>query len=220
MDDVMIPSSKTTFSYNSNGQNIQESNFTWEDDEWVEKQKILFSYINESLIEEITYDYDSQFDTVFPESKISYTWDYNQLPMEEISYTWELYYWKPEYKSVYFYNGQSPISNVNSCNTQKRNYYFSTNCPSRLTNTELDDHIIIFPNPVNENVYIQFSDLPVNEDLQIVLINTAGETLYTRKHSGMSNQQLVLDLSSYPAGIYIIEIIGNTDISTSKLIKQ
>lgn len=61
------------------------------------------------------------------------------------------------------------------------------------------EHIIIYPNPVNETVYIQ----NIRDVNHIKIINAAGQTVYSRALTDNCSE-LVLSVSDYPTGAYVI----------------
>ncbi len=84
-----------------------------------------------------------------------------------------------------------------------------------VVNVENEISFKIYPNPIQERLTIQ-GDLLLNSQIQ--LINDSGQIIY---HSANVNQQIELDLSDYPNGIYFIRIVneGKT-LLTKKVVKN
>lgn len=81
---------------------------------------------------------------------------------------------------------------------------------------EKEIKVNIFPNPTSENVTIQ-GDLPTNS--QIELINIKGQIIY--QQSNFTNEQLKIDLSDFPNGVYLLKISKEKDVIVSqKIIKN
>lgn len=77
---------------------------------------------------------------------------------------------------------------------------------------ELSETFKVYPNPTNDYVEVESSQ---NADIEI--INLQGKII--GKHV-LSNNKVVIDLSTIPSGVYIIKAKTNNGIVTKKLIKQ
>jgi Secretion system C-terminal sorting domain len=64
--------------------------------------------------------------------------------------------------------------------------------------------LTIYPNPASDQLNILF-DRPVNEVLRIQIINTSGTEVYSSRIIP-SGKKIQLDVSSFPSGIYIINV--------------
>jgi hypothetical protein len=62
----------------------------------------------------------------------------------------------------------------------------------------------IYPNPASDQLNILF-DRPVNEVLRIQIFNTSGTEVYSSRIIP-SGKKVQLDISSFPSGIYIINV--------------
>ncbi|MCB9335176.1 MAG: T9SS type A sorting domain-containing protein [Flavobacteriales bacterium] len=82
-------------------------------------------------------------------------------------------------------------------------------------NLEESRDIIIHPNPTNGIFKVSIPN--VREDVSIELYNLSGK-LIARKKS--NSEIIVIDISKYPNGIYLLKIQGNKFNKFSKLIKQ
>jgi hypothetical protein len=82
--------------------------------------------------------------------------------------------------------------------------------------TSFSSPIIIYPNPTNGNIRLQFGETAVN-NIEIFTVN--GQLIY---HSDLSNNSSYFDLdfSIYSVGVYIITLRTNDSILTRKIIKQ
>lgn len=77
----------------------------------------------------------------------------------------------------------------------------------------------VFPNPSNGKFKFEISNQQLTaEKIDLEIYNTLGEKIISKS---LSNKTTVLDLSSYPAGIYFYKVIEhNNKITTGKIIKQ
>jgi len=74
----------------------------------------------------------------------------------------------------------------------------------------------IFPNPSNDVVYLQFND--ENQEGDIVILNTMGQTVLSRKAAPASNV-LSIDTSSLPAGSYMVKVMTSVAAPVLQFIK-
>jgi hypothetical protein len=73
------------------------------------------------------------------------------------------------------------------------------------------DKFKLFPNPANQLLYVNSSELPSN----IVIQNMQGETLFQIKPETTSSQ---LDISNLAQGLYLVEITTEKSKFCQKLI--
>ena len=78
----------------------------------------------------------------------------------------------------------------------------------------MPDHFRIYPNPVHDLLTISFKEL---EEYTIEINSLNGQVLYRAKTSASSFQ---IDLSSFPRGLYLINIRTNEFVNTKKILLQ
>jgi hypothetical protein len=90
-----------------------------------------------------------------------------------------------------------------------------TNQLSVAENEKKDNHLLIYPNPVND--VFHFSN-PGNKQLQYELINLFGRVV----QSGVSNSRDVVTVSfnSLPSGMYIVKVFSGEEVFTGKVVKR
>lgn len=97
------------------------------------------------------------------------------------------------------------------------------NCPtSSEKNVANENQVAIFPNPANENVTLRY-ELNTESDLKIALFDVYGKQFFDKKiqqqHSG--EQQLDINVSTIPSGIYFIKMtVNETEIVRRLVIKK
>ena len=90
-----------------------------------------------------------------------------------------------------------------------------------ITTVEIMEHFlsnefIVYPNPTHGTITIEFEN--VNEQLQVILYSLTGQVIENRIFQ--NTEKIQLDINA-PAGIYILEVIGEDGVSTSlKLLKE
>jgi CubicO group peptidase (beta-lactamase class C family) len=76
------------------------------------------------------------------------------------------------------------------------------------------DSITLFPNPTNEDIEINFTEIPTKIELHDVL----GKLLLTKSY--ISSKQIILKLDAYNAGIYFLRIYDSkSNFSIKKIVK-
>jgi len=76
--------------------------------------------------------------------------------------------------------------------------------------------LIVYPVPTNDIINIDISNAILNSLNSIEILNPAGLSLY--KFSGPFDSKLVIDLTHFPKGIYILRINTNSTQITRKVI--
>ena len=91
---------------------------------------------------------------------------------------------------------------------------------SSQTTTGIDDfksiEVDMYPNPANSQVTLRFSKLP-ERGTKIELTDMTGKQLMIRE---VQSNQEVLNVQSYPAGMYFVKIITGNHYQVNKLIKK
>ncbi len=88
-----------------------------------------------------------------------------------------------------------------------------------LNNEEIN--FSIFPNPANQNLFVDFN-LNSNSDISFELYNAIGQVVktipYTHYDKGFQN--LNIDVSDLPAGVYYFRPLGLQVKTALKFVKQ
>jgi len=101
--------------------------------------------------------------------------------------------------------------------TQHQNIWFHLTSTGSVNNTSniSSTNFKLYPNPVNNNVNIEFNNTNVQG---ITITDVTGRTIYTEKVASNTNATTV-NTSNYPSGIYFCEIKGATTVETIKFTK-
>ncbi|QHI34943.1 hypothetical protein IMCC3317_02880 [Kordia antarctica] len=78
---------------------------------------------------------------------------------------------------------------------------------------EVDNSIILYPNPTKNNIYITAN----NNIKKIVLYDIQGRILMSKKHN---NNAVSLDISNQAQGVYFVKISTEKGVNTEKIIKM
>ena len=107
-----------------------------------------------------------------------------------------------------------------SLSTSILNGYQSCNSTSITPNTYFNDKVNIYPNPANFSAVISVNLIDV-ENILVKVSSIDGKIIAKRDYGLMSGMNsMVLDLSDYDSGIYLIETIIGSDVVINKLIKE
>ncbi len=99
-----------------------------------------------------------------------------------------------------------------------------SNCETAPTNinvigtSELDDALLIYPNPSSTGYFTANVNFTNSKDLQIEIINVAGSSVANYTFDKIKQERIHLDLSHLPAGIYLARFSTQKEIVSKKII--
>ncbi len=198
----LVNYSKTEYSYDvSNNQTLFHW-YSWDGTDWVSVEKYEYSYDANSNL--ILYQYYYFDDTQGIRSfKIEYNYDLNYL-LSEIANPWGNYFFKNKliFMDKYRWGNDTWISDG------KADVYYSDidSLISEHSNTNL------YPNPAKSQLTISNELFLINK---IEIINTNGKRV---KQFVANSNQIVVDISGFSKGIYIVKVTTNKGVSTEKLV--
>jgi hypothetical protein len=79
-----------------------------------------------------------------------------------------------------------------------------------------NDEVLIYPNPADEKFTIYNSQFTI---LNVEVYNTVGEKVFSRK-PGAGSQDIAIDVSQLPVGIYLLQITSGEKVITHKIAVQ
>lgn len=101
--------------------------------------------------------------------------------------------------------------------TYEENGVCTTSAEDLLAKVEA---IQIYPNPVQEQLFIKLTTNQALENGNLILVNLLGQTLDSQVISAaVGEQQLSFDVANYPNGVYFVQLQNGTDISSWKVLK-
>ena len=102
---------------------------------------------------------------------------------------------------------------------QQLNFYLVKTSPDGLVQTNSiasnQKSINIFPNPVQNTAVIEFSN-PKNKSYDLIISNISGQIV--KRMYAISNNEVIIDRSNLPNGMYLLELIGNPSFRTKIII--
>jgi hypothetical protein len=75
---------------------------------------------------------------------------------------------------------------------------------------------VVFPNPVNSTLHVDFSSIENSDNLEISISNLMGEIIHSEK---IVARKMEIDVKIFPVGVYIISGIVNESLFVVKFIK-
>lgn len=77
--------------------------------------------------------------------------------------------------------------------------------------------ISVAPNPASTNLTIRFENIEGLQHSRVKLFNTWGRLVFDRNFSTHS-RNIILDVSYFPSGIYILQIMADTMLFNEKIV--
>jgi len=82
---------------------------------------------------------------------------------------------------------------------------------------ENENAVILFPNPVNNNVLnVQINNFSLNNKIDMSCINLEGRVLFTKNNCPST---FSINMKEYPSGIYIISTVINNSTYKNRIVK-
>lgn len=127
-----------------------------------------------------------------------------------IDYDTDVYSW---YKEGYHSYLASNFS-LSSTNGPQSSASYISNLPVSTNEITRDISCKVFPNPASEKINIELS---AKDDVSVKMINSAGQEVETTVHK--QGQNLQLDVSGLPEGLYLVRIVQDeTNLITKKIV--
>jgi hypothetical protein len=164
---------------------------------WVNVNKLLYNYDNYQNLSYILYQQGLWSDW---RNYRQYDFNYNELGQHIY---WDEDHWKIGIDTGYWQH------------YQREDYFYDINVYISDNYNKLGAFMVLYPNPTSNQLNVQF--LNNNFGSYIILLNSKGELL---KSEFTDHQQLCIDLSGYPSGLYILNCRQGKHIETYKIIKK
>lgn len=111
------------------------------------------------------------------------------------------------------------VTNQSVTNKGFTGYYYSDGSTGIETDNSINE-INLYPNPTSDFVNIEFYS-SISQDLQIDIVNTLGQNIYSEKESNfLGRYEKRFPTSTIKKGVYVITIKGQFGIHTEKLIVE
>jgi len=88
-----------------------------------------------------------------------------------------------------------------------------------LDNNELNDTFLVYPNPIKEELVLDFNgNTPKN--LQVKIVNVLGKEVMVLNDRWSPKETTIINLNSLASGIYLVQVIADGILITKKISKQ
>jgi hypothetical protein len=91
---------------------------------------------------------------------------------------------------------------------------FTDNNPTLSVTNILPVAAKVYPNPATNTLYVDLAD---NDIQQVAVMNIAGNIMST---TAVTQKQLVINTSTLPAGVYLLQLSGNGKTANTQFVKQ
>jgi len=91
------------------------------------------------------------------------------------------------------------------------------------TNTEdinLTQNIEVFPNPVSDNLFIEFDLDQSSEQVNVEFVNVSGQRVLSQNFQNILKQRIELNVSALPTGIYMMNVRTEQGLKSEKVMIQ
>ncbi|MCB9299742.1 MAG: T9SS type A sorting domain-containing protein [Lewinellaceae bacterium] len=89
-----------------------------------------------------------------------------------------------------------------------------------VSETTLQAGVKVFPNPVNDLLNVKVDLAETAENLNIRMVNTLGQVVYSRYLGRLQNDNIEIDVANMPAGAYMIQVSDGKAQYTQSVIVQ
>ena len=111
------------------------------------------------------------------------------------------------------------LISINECGSDTISYNVNVTITS-IDESEIIDGLEIYPNPVNDNLYISFVNNLAYTGI-ISLYDIIGNLIWQENNNSVSGEYNVsIDMKSFPAGMYFLRINSDNNVITRKIIKE
>ena len=96
------------------------------------------------------------------------------------------------------------------------NVLICDNIPTAIKNYNAENTLCISPNPAKSNIQVSNGQEVIS---QIVIFNSLGENVYTAANAKPQSINQI-NVSSFPAGVYVLEVKTEKGVKVSKFVKE
>jgi acid phosphatase type 7 len=92
--------------------------------------------------------------------------------------------------------------------------------PSNVNNKSFASNVLIYPNPITGNaLHVKVSGITENGPVELKIFNISGTLVYHQSITDTANE-LTIDCSSLPSGIYLLKLNSNNEYKSYKIVKE
>lgn len=225
--DLLIWESKEkhTFQYDNISNMTEQTHFITDGlFDWINNWKIEYAYYENDYLETETHYTWFENESWFEDYKFNYTYDdQNRIIIKTgLTFDWDQLIWENHFLTKYEYLDDQLINKVifftwDTQNSQWRNfekYHYYYPGFTNVSGAENNFEVIVYPNPANEKIYIEFNDFQ-NAELNIVLYDVLGKEI-ERKQIKNQGKLIEFETQNFLPGIYFL----NTNYGNKSIIQR
>ncbi len=84
----------------------------------------------------------------------------------------------------------------------------------------LKQKVLLYPNPTNNNITIKLNEEFYNKDISIEIYDIVGQLSYSNSIKNHANNNLTINVSHFPKGIYLVKLQIGEKVYSDKFFKQ
>ena len=107
------------------------------------------------------------------------------------------------------------VTDANGCITSSA---YTIQSMNPTNNPELDARIKIFPNPTNDWVTIELTDLPITE-MDVTIHDVIGQLVSHHPKAKINGGKYLLDMGHFPEGVYLLKLNLKGEIVTKRIVR-
>jgi len=85
-------------------------------------------------------------------------------------------------------------------------------------NTIASEAFQVYPNPVSDQLVVDFNFDKTIENLQVNLVDLTGKIIHTTTLENYATGNLQLDVNQYPSGVYFLQVQADKQMTTEKIV--
>ena len=113
------------------------------------------------------------------------------------------------YKVQAYYQGIDCLSAPAALKLNKNEYVLKFFYSETGINEDAEQNVGIYPNPANEKITIEAQNIE-----RVSIVNVMGQTVY---ETSVSDDNMVIDVNDFPAGIYMIHVVTDEYEATKRI---
>lgn len=84
----------------------------------------------------------------------------------------------------------------------------------------LEQKVLLYPNPTNNNITIKLNEEFYNKDISIEIYDIVGQLSYSNSIKNHANNNLTINVSHFPKGIYLVKLQIGEKVYSDKFVKR
>ncbi len=126
----------------------------------------------------------------------------------------------PNGGSITSSGGSITLRQVTGSTNTHPGFVANWNCLVSVAENELNDQLDIYPNPARDQVTIDFNPEKAMDKVGLRITNMVGQTVHQESVNNVNSFKRIVDVSTFPKGVYMITIQTNNHQITKRITIQ